>query len=207
MSDFIVGLDLGQAADYSALAIVEPIFAGDNISGPQDAARHQALWHYGCRGLKRWPLGTSYTAVVAETAALLDRPPLTRAALVIDATGIGRPVVDMFRKAGLAAKLVPVTITAGSRESVRDGFYHVPKRILIGTLRTLFRQRRLQFAQALAEAPALLRELHAHRVQVTSPRHETFSARRGAHDDLLLALTLAIWHGERGRARHMVGSH
>jgi hypothetical protein len=204
MSDFIVGLDLGQATDYSALAILESRLAADNIS--RDAARPKASWHYGCRGLKRWPLGTSYTAIVAEAAEFLGKPPLTRAPVVVDATGVGRPVVDMFRKAGLGAALVPVTITAGRRQSFRDGFHHVPKRVLIETLRVLFQHRRFQFAQALAEAPALIRELHDHRVKVTSPRHETFSARRGAHDDLILALALAGWHGERGNVRHMVCS-
>ena len=122
--DYFLGLDLGQAADWSALAVLER----------SRAQQGQHAWQFGCRGLKRWPLGTSYPAIVDDVAELVDKPPLRYAHLVIDGTGVGRPVVDMFAKAMLPVKLAPVLITAGSKETFDDGYYHVAKVILTDVL-------------------------------------------------------------------------
>ena len=98
---YIVGLDLGQAQDPTALAVIERSRASDGAS-------------YAVRHLKRWPLRTAYTEIVEEVTTLLRRPPLrdTVAALVVDATGVGSAVVDLFKAVSLGGDgLVPVTIT------------------------------------------------------------------------------------------------
>jgi hypothetical protein len=190
MAELIIGLDLGQAADFTALAILERSAVLTNAL--------RQVRSYGCRALKRWPLGTPYTTIVAAVVELFHKPTLTGAALVVDATGVGRPVVDMFRKAGLCGRLVPVIITAGHRQCVRDGFFHVPKIALVSALHVLLQQRRLRFARALVEAPALLRELQGHRIEITDSLNERFGACPGEHDDLLVAVALAAWHGEHG---------
>src|SRR5262249_13999077 len=143
--------------------------------------------------------GTSYTPIAAAVSDVFGRPPLKGATLVVDATGVGRPVVDIVRKSGLCGRLVPVTITAGRRPCLRDGFYRVPKIVLVSTLRALLQQRRLQLAERLAESRALLRELQSLRVEITASLHERFCARAGVHDDLITALALAAWYGERPR--------
>jgi hypothetical protein len=43
----------------------------------------------------------------------------------------------------------------------------------------------------------LVRELEDYRVKITPAADETFNAREGAHDDLSLALALAVWVGEQ----------
>jgi hypothetical protein len=85
---------------------------------------------FGCRRLKRWPLGTPYTTVVAEIERLTRKPPLLKAKLVIDGTDVGRPVVDIFRKARLPLTIVPAMITedrgslgvAGLVSATAEGF-------------------------------------------------------------------------------------
>jgi hypothetical protein len=67
---FIVGLDLGQATDYTALAVVERTFKTD----PADP--NWRISDYAVRHLHRWKLGTPYTVIVADLAALARRPPL-----------------------------------------------------------------------------------------------------------------------------------
>jgi hypothetical protein len=195
--DYFLGLDLGQASDFTALAVLERSEKIVEIEYPDKPARKELAWHFGCRGLKRWPLGTSYTTIVAEMEKLTSNPPLAKAKLVVDGTGVGRPVVDMFRKARLPVDIVPVMITAGSKETHQDGYFHVAKTILISTLQVLLQQRRLQFARSLPETATLVQELQSYRVKVTPAANEVFNAREGAHDDLLLALALACWHGER----------
>jgi hypothetical protein len=199
MSQLIIGLDLGQVSDFSALAVLESTLR------TTDSKHHHAVSHYACRALKRWPLGTAYSRVVAEVAAFMEEPPLAAAALVMDATGVGRPTFDMLRREVLPARLVPVTITAGRQPCFRDGFHHVPKSVLIATVQRLLRQRRIKVAPALRQTPALLRELRNLIVKLTPSLHETFGARTGERDDLVLALALAAWYGEQA-ALHL-GRH
>ena len=186
-ADYFLGLDLGQASDYTALAVLErPGADGGDLA-------------YALRHLRRFPLGTPYTAVVPAVCRLAAGTPLRgRTTLVVDQTGVGRPVVDMLRRAA-DCRVVPVTITSGLAATVAgDGSRHVPKKELVSGLQLLLQSRRLRVARALPEAQALVRELEAFRVKVTAAAHETFGAwREGQHDDLVLAAALAGWLAER----------
>lgn len=175
---FTIGLDLGQSHDYTALAVLER-------SPPTYAVRH----------LQRYPLGMSYPAVVDQIFSLTTRDPLRGSTLLVDYTGVGRPVVDALREARLPVTLIPVSITSGSTVTRGDdGSYRVPKRELVTTLQALLHSRRLTVAQGLAEADILIRELQAFRVKITASANEVYGAiRHGDHDDIVLAVALACW--------------
>ena len=67
------------------------------------------------RHLERLPLGLDYPAMVDRVSDLVSRPELSHCTtLIVDATGVGRPVVDMLRGARLPCRLMPVTITGGA---------------------------------------------------------------------------------------------
>jgi hypothetical protein len=84
----------------------------------------------------------------------------------------------------------------------------VPKKELVSTLQVLLAARRLQVAPTLAEAPTLVRELSSFQVKVTRTTHETFgSTGDGQHDDLVLALAVAVWSAERCPARASFAPH
>ncbi len=81
-----------------------------------------------------------------------------------------------------------------------DGnFYRVPKRDLIGVTQVLLQSGRLKIAAALPEAAQLTKELLNFKVKIDpQTAHDSYSAwREGIHDDLVLALSLACWMGER----------
>lgn len=190
--DYILGLDLGQRRDYSALAIVERRWQAH----PDDAGKHVS--HYAIRHLLRWPLGTSYRVVAADLAPLLRQPPLHRPVLVVDQTGVGQAVVDFMATRPLSATLERVVITSG-QHATRDasGAWRVPKKELVCCLRQLLQCRRLQVA-ALPERALLIEELQLFRVKITATAKETFQAWRARdHDDLVLAVALACWWAER----------
>src|SRR5262245_49472466 len=86
------------------------------------------------RHLERLPLGMSYPAQVQRVADLLARPPLNaRTKLIIDETGVGRPLGDLMDRAGLRPNRV--TITAGFEAAQHDACsWHVPKGLLISGL-------------------------------------------------------------------------
>jgi hypothetical protein len=118
--------------------------------------------------------------------------------LAIDQTGVGRAVVDIFRDADVDATLFPVLITWGANVHFGDdGAYHVPKKELVSVLQVLLQGGRLTIAK-LPERETLVKELLAFRVKVTVSANETFEAwRERDHDDLVLAVALAAFAGER----------
>ena len=193
MVELFVGLDLGQAQDYSALAVVE------RKSACKPGTRDGIEDHYHVRELSRAPLGMRYTDIVDEVKASLATPPLTPLTpLIIDQTGVGRAVLDLFTAAGLEP--YGVTIHGGDqviRESPRH--WKVPKRELAALLVSLYQGRRLHVAEDLAHAATLTREMAAFRVKINvATGHDSYEAwREHDHDDLVLAVALACWYAAR----------
>jgi hypothetical protein len=145
--------------------------------------------------LERVPLGTPYPGVVAHVGRLLTKLP-GHPELVIDFTGVGRPVFDMFVYSGISP--TGVLITGGTAETRDDATCSVPKLTLVSRLQALLHEGRLKILRELAEAETLVRELQDFRVEFTAAGHLTFNARTGKHDDLVLALAIAVWRAYGG---------
>jgi hypothetical protein len=145
--------------------------------------------------LERVPLGTPYPGIVAHVGRLLGMLP-ARTELVIDFTGVGRPVFDMFTYAGISP--LGVLITAGTAETRDGAICGVPKLMLVSRLQALLHEGRLKIQKELPEAETLVRELQDFRVEFTAAGHLTFNARSGKHDDLVLALAIAVWRAYGG---------
>ena len=154
------------------------------------------------RYLGRLPLGTPYPEVARHARRLLDTPPLQdNWELAVDATGVGAAVTAQLRAEGLYFKSVVIT---GGDEETRDGdAYKVPKKDLIARPQVLLQEgnRRLKIAPSLPEAGTLVEELLNYRYKITEAGNHSFGSwREGQHDDLLLALCLAVWVAERRSA-------
>lgn len=195
-STFALGLDLGQTIDPTALCVVERIV---EAKVPREVATDlievAAPPRYECRWLMRMPLQTSYPDVISFVANRLSLSPLhDNCRLVIDATGVGRPIVDMFSRAGL--RPIGVTITAGDSEH-RDpdgsSNYRVAKILLVSRLQSLLHAGTLGIAKGLPEAKTLVSELQDFRASISETGYASFGARVGKHDDLVLALAIALW--------------
>jgi hypothetical protein len=191
-SIFITGLDLGQTQQFTAFAAVEQRKCPDpNRSGRE-------INHYDIRHLERFALGTSYTDIAARLKQRFEHPTLQRSMLAIDYTGVGQSVVHMLSKAGIDAHIRPVLITAGNH-AARDGHggWTIGKVELVGMLQVLLQTRRIKVAQGLPHAPTLMRELQDFRTKVKLSSNEMSADwREGIHDDLVLAVAIAIWEGE-----------
>src|SRR5688572_20975135 len=148
---WVLGLDLGQAADATALAVVE-------VSAPPDP---EALPTYDVRHLERW-VGLAYPEQVRRVGVLLADPALEGAMLAIDRTGVGRAPYDMFVAAGIQP--LGVTVHGGDQVAHDGDEWRVPKRDLIFAAVALLQQRRLRIAQGLLEAGTLVQELQNYRV-------------------------------------------
>jgi hypothetical protein len=191
---YVCGLDLGQTADPTAFAAVE------QTTLPDPDRPRATVSHYAVRHLERLPLGTPYPAVVERVRVLMADPPLAGCPLAVDQTGVGRPVVDMLRAARVRCWLRPVTISGGASvsEDAKTRELTVPKRDLVGAVVVPLQGRRLKIAATLPDAATLAREMAAFRVKITAAANETFGAwREGQHDDLVLAVAMAVWLAER----------
>ena len=193
--DFIIGVDLGQARDNTAIAILERI---EELTGEAAKGRWLTQVRYEMPHLERPPLGTSYPAIIARLKDLIARLPAhERLKIVVDRTGVGRPVVDLMRAAKL--KIIPVTITAGGKMSGGAfGGYNVPKKELVSNLVIVFQSNRLKIASALPEAAQFVSELQNFKMKITTAGNDTYEAwRESDHDDLVLAAAMAAWYGEK----------
>src|SRR5262249_48005839 len=149
---------------------------------------------YRIRGLHRFPLQTPYTHIPKALEPRLTREPLAaRTSLAIDATGVGAPVVDTFRDQLPAVRSYAITITSGSTVPGDHHNPHVPKEDLISTTSILLEKGRLRIAANMRNTQTLIDELLAFRRATTPRGRDTYGAANGDHDDLVLALSLALW--------------
>jgi hypothetical protein len=193
---YFVGLDLGQASDFTALAVLERSV----VHAEDPPARRRP--GYALRHLRRFPLGTPYAEVVNEVRGLLRMPPLPGAFLVVDQTGVGQAVVALLAdelRGQVTCTFCPVSLTTGHEVSIgENGSVYVPKKELVSVLQVLLQLRRLQVARTLPDALLLVKELEHFRVKVTTARTETFESwREGKNDDLVFAVALAAWVAEQ----------
>jgi hypothetical protein len=182
---WVVGLDLGQSLDFSAMVVLRR----KTVQTEKETYRE-----YECPNIHRWPLGTTYPAIVADLKTKLAKLP-DKPTLIVDGTGCGRAVTDMILRAGLPVRQVsPVTITGGTTAG-RNGIYRtVPKRDLVGAVMAVMHHGRLHIAKGLPETETLVKELRAFTAKITAAGSEKYENdwRVAPHDDIILALALAL---------------
>jgi hypothetical protein len=189
---YFVALDLGPAGEYTSLAIVE---RADRYIPP-----HKPV--YNLRHLKRFDIGTPYPAIVNEVASILSQAPMPGAWFIVDHTGVGRMVLKLFRERlenKVRCTFCPVSIIASNvLGAIPQSELLIPKQELVGTLQVLLQTRRLQVANGLPETTELVRELESYRLKPLKLAGESDEMwREGPRDDLVLAVALAAWCGEK----------
>ena len=167
---FCIGADLGQAVDYTAIAVIE-----------------KTDW-LDLRHIERIPLGQSYTSIAGRLARLQTSLPGSR--LVIDNTGVGRPVADMLTELGV--KFIGVSITSGKEAKLVDGVWRVPKELLMQKIAAVFDAKQLRIAKSLPGADVLIAELADFEYEITEAGNVIFNGKT-EHDDLVIAAALAVW--------------
>jgi hypothetical protein len=208
---FFLGVELGQVSDVTALAVVEsltlphlrteefhdgrrievrPVFRAPDGTETRDhppanfALRHQ----------ERIPAGVSYADVVSRVKALCRQ--VRGPSVLLDATGVGQAVVELFQQSGLSLQVF--TLTAGDQRSHDGSSYRIPKKDIVSVTQVLLQAGRLKIAQALPHARLLARELVNFRFKVGHEKSDDALAwREGPDDDLVLALAIAVWQAEQ----------
>jgi hypothetical protein len=208
----IVGLDLGQSRDPTALVVLEsePSAVGPSVTSPDrpsvpgpatrsalkprvtSATASTEAWQI--RHIERYPLNRPYPEYVAHTIDLMRTPELRGAPLIIDFTGVGRPVFDMFVASGLTP--FGIQIVGGTSVIHKGRIWNVPKRDLATSVLMLMQSRRVRVSSHIYEAQVLIQELLNFRIKISLSGNDQYEAwREGDHDDLVLATACAAWVG------------
>ncbi len=197
---FYLGVDFGSQQDYSAFALVRQNqvvkvkqngFGG--ISYEDIALEYQLLF------LERIELGTAYHRIVDRIGGILRDEDLRGETMVVpDATGVGVPIIQMMRERGVTP-MTPISIHGGMTVSPNDfGGYSVPKRDLVTALTIVVQSRRLRVASDVKYRAQLVHEMQSFTLKTTKSGNDTYEAlMEKDHDDLVMALAMAIWLAER----------
>lgn len=198
---YLHSIDLGETTDYTAHSILE-----QGPLRPPVERWSDPLPEYHVTHLERYQ-HRPYPDIVRSVSQMLRGPICAgESALILDITGVGRPVWQMFREAlgDLAGWLtiIPITITGSGKAHPDGGSLHVPKQLLANTVAAILHQDRLVFAKELLEAKTARSELGAFRVKYTEHGNVGFSAREGKHDDVVLSVAMGLYVAELYRDVH-----
>lgn len=178
---------------------------GDGITG--------GTIHYAIRFIERLPLGTSYPKAadrIAEvvrnlsSAAIRNIEPRLQQAygstipgksvhqVLIDATGVGTPVVDLLEERRVEP-LTAVYLTGGEKATREHGELRLAKSLLVSRLQVLLQERRIHLPNT-QQARDLTEELLNYDIRITETANLQMGVfKTGKHDDLATALGLACW--------------
>mgnify|MGYP005841576983 CR=1 FL=1 len=205
--EVIIGADIGQQHDPTAVCVIEVIKssartgwampAGERVVEPRDILPvTRTETSYAVRFLERLPLGTPYPQVAERLAVIvgnLKAMKPTSLLLRVDATGVGRPIVDLLRQhPGLkGVNIVAVSITSGDKWEPGGREATLGKAYLVSRLQALLQTGRIRLPRT-PEAQALAEELKNFEIRVSESGRDTYGAfKTGSHDDLVIALGLA----------------
>lgn len=183
---YILGLDLGQKHSFTALVALQ-------------RQRRNDRYFYTVRGIRRWPLGSLYSTIANDVSVLTLDPPLRNCVLGVDRSGVGAGVVEIIKEAHPEASLKPITITGGLDVRPDGTGYRVPRTELVAAVDHVLQSGRLEIPADYPESATLAAELKAFDCRPTAKAKsaDEIEWRSRPHDDLVLALAIALWLDER----------
>ncbi len=190
---WFLGLDFGQRQDYSAVAALELKW--------EHIGRCPTYYTFGyqpqvvIRGLRRFALDTPYVALGPQVIDYIRNTcGIDQSVdLVLDASGPGAPMVEMFRNSLSDNVTVhPVIITSGQTENpIKGGARAIPRNALLTRLLltmgagSLIAEPGVPFWKEFVE-------------EMTELSADDGHPRSGAHDDLVIGAGLGLDYALRG---------
>jgi hypothetical protein len=198
VESFFVGLDLGQAGDFSAMAVI-----GRRVEGAVPGVLDPETWYpmYYAVEVKQFELGTEYHQVEEEVARVWRLPELavTSNWCVVDKTGVGAPVVESIRRR-MGIPVQGVIITGGENVSNSSpNEYTVPKSHIVTALMDLAQRRRFKVSQGVANEKEFFDQMDqfGYKLNRNTGNMSYEALEERVHDDLVIAAGLAVWFAER----------
>ena len=211
LTGHFAGLDLGGKVDFTALAILEQVKLSQCYLEAKTGGglAHYALpkevslgYAYTIIHAEQFPLGMNSFDVVERLKQRLTHPRVAgNIVTAFDTTGAGSTDVALARSGirGEGVECVEIVITSGHKAAKKDNLtYTVPKQDLSNITAVFLETNRLRIAGGMAEKDTLLNELDNFGRSISEATgYESTGARAGRHDDLVLAVALALWFAEK----------
>ena len=182
----IISVSLGGPAKPTGLAVIEPHSKYQHPKGDES----QLVWdnYYNVRHLERLAAGRAYPAIVARVREVASHKRLARGStLLVDITNTGAPPLRLFEDQGLYPE--PFQVTDGGNPAYGDNIQALPRRDMISAAQVVLQQPdRLNVSSALELAPTLVTDLQA---------YDPDMPERSQNADLVTAVAVAVWWGER----------
>ena len=132
-------------------------------------------------------------AVVARVCEVVsDKRLAKRCTVLLDITSTGLAPRRVFEARGLYPD--PIDLTNTGAEEYTEGMHRVPLRDVIGVAQVVLQTARLKVASALELAETLVSDLQAFDPK---PIARNPDLRGGQNADLVLALAIALWWGDK----------
>lgn len=154
---YVMGVDLARKRDFTVLTVVD-------VETMQVVA-----W-------ERFNV-IAWAVQIPRIVSLAQR---YGASVLLDTTGIGDPIVEQIRAAGVNVD--------------EYMFNNRSKQQLIENLAVAIEHERIHFPKI----DVLINELDSFRYEMTKTRQIRYSAPEGFHDDAVISLALAVWQAQRG---------
>jgi hypothetical protein len=206
MSQYIMGLDPAQLKDWSALVITKRAWNEDENQNHYQIVAMNRKQHMPYNEIVDWVIRVfrdpqfwpNQDIPIQQTYYESKQPRIdSDPELVIDSTGVGRALWDMFRSKGINP--VGASITAGSGLNVANGVYSLGKSLLLGRFMAAWDAGKVKGNPDQSLWHVLEDEMAKYRIEFTKSGSITFNAPEGEHDDLLFAAALSIWWPEESR--------
>jgi hypothetical protein len=212
----ILAVELGSRLQSTAIAVVDRAFVGtgeifnktthDRQGFTNLVSSEKVAVEYRVRHLERRHPPVRYKGVASRVAEIVES--VGTCLIVVDITAVGRPIYSMIEPAvnevlqkltEIEVKHLPMTISGtGAASGVSrspDAGYIVPRRDLVSSALLLFEQDQIKIAEALDLAGTLTREFVDFKPK--APKEELEGWRFEKNDDLVLAVSMATWAGEK----------
>jgi len=213
-----VAVDVGKRKDRFVIEVGKDV--AEIVDGDRRIDQPDRLLHFYDIVFIDQLFGKSYIEMVSSVWKLMQHKDLAQNAdLIVDATGVGEPVVDLMRSKDLFP--TPIIITGGgqSREvysefgkvfsSSQSGKLagarilqeiHVPKDDLVAAGNLLAQRNRIRVAQGVRWAPEMQTQLmHFRGIPTKTGRTKHEADDEEIHDDLVTAYLLLAWWFTRDR--------
>lgn len=201
---YSIAVDLGTQSDFTVISVwkrVQKYGKRERLPGTYEGMQERPplINEYHLVYLERPDLRTPYPEIADLIYRIVRQPKMAgNSSLIVDATGVGLPVIQMMRENGLSP--IPLTITGGYTvtQSEATGGYGVPKRDLVQALNAVLQTGRLKVPKRIKFADQLEKELISFKMRQKTERHTQFEAdKESTHDDFVMSFAMNAWWMER----------
>ncbi len=189
--DSMISLSLGTVAEPCGLVVVKPwssLYPPDGLAPGADVGnRFDVAW------IERFPAGHPLPAIINRVSEIASLKQVSRESIILlDISSVGTAPLRAFQARGMYPAAIDLT-NAGAEGFTNDA-QQVPLRDVIGASQVVLETARLKVASALELAETLVTDLMAFDPK---PAARNMDLRGGRNTDLVLALAVALWWGDR----------